>query len=60
MKEINENVPIPRERELRQAPLPKAHDPYEWAGWPLFEMYGLTGSGGPSKRWTRTVTVPSD
>jgi hypothetical protein len=33
------------ELELRQEPLPKACDPFEWTGWPLFEAYGLTGDG---------------
>lgn len=58
MTDIDENKPIPPGRELRQAPLPKANDPYEWTGWPLFELYGLTGDGSPSKRWTRTVSLP--
>lgn len=51
---------IAPELEIRQAALPKANDPYEWTGWPLFELYGLTGDGSPSKRWTRTVSLPAD
>lgn len=48
--------PIPPDREIRQAPLPKAHDPYQWSGWPLFELYGLVGDGRPTKGWTKKRT----
>lgn len=45
-------------QHIRQAPLPKANDPYEWTGWPLFEQYGVAGDCKSSKRWTRTVSLP--
>lgn len=41
------------ETQIRQAPLPKANDPYEWTGWPLFHAYGLTGDGRPSSKMGR-------
>ena len=44
---LNDRNGVP---EIRQAPLPKANDPYEWTGWPLFERYRLAGSGGPVSR----------
>lgn len=56
---MNDAVPPPSGLGFRQAPLPKAHDPYEWTGWPLFERYGLAGDGRPVRKmgWSKRRQV---